>query len=154
MNNIRSSYYTYLDISKAETVDLKTYVAINNLFNKFIVSEVLEGKEITFPCNMGTLGLIGREQKITFEEDGNIRGLAVDFKRTNELWSRDPEAKANKKLVYHMNDNTENIRYKYVWNRLKAKIKNKMLYSLVMTRTNKRTAAKCIKSGKQYKVRY
>lgn len=119
-------------------------------FNKFLCSKVLDGHEVTLPSRFGTLSIIGREQKVRFDEAGNVVGLPPDWKKTRELWDRNPEAAKKKTLVYCTNEHTSNIRYKFLWSKKKVIIENKTLYSLRMTRTNKRTVYKLLMNGKEY----
>lgn len=150
MKNIRSTYPMYCGTNK-DTVDITDYLKINGMFNKFLMGKVLDGNEIVFPSNLGTLSIVGEKQKIRYDEDGNITGLPVDWKSTREMWEESPETK-NKKYVYFLNSHTDGYRYKYVWNRNTAIVKYKNLYTLKLTRSNKRAVAKKIKKGFPYKT--
>lgn len=154
MNNIRKSYTTYLSLSKESSVDENIYVKICNDFSKYIIKKVLEGFEVTLPSRMGTLSIIGREQNIKYDEEGNMYGLAPNWKETIKLWNEDPVAKEQKKKVYHLNEHTDNIRYRYLWSKKSMLVKNKTLYALQMTRENKRAINKRVRiENQQYKVK-
>ncbi len=147
--NVRDSYKFYKSISRLP-VDCKTYIAICNDFNKFLAEKVLDGEEVTLPARMGSLSILGRKQKIRFDEEGNVQGLAPDWVKTKQLWENNSEAKANKKVVYHTNEHSSQIRYKFLWSKMNVLVTNKTLYALLMTRTNKRAVHEKIMNGTEY----
>lgn len=151
MKNLRESYKLYKQ-SVENPIDIKTYLILAADYNKFLIDKVLEGKEVTLPSRMGTLSILGKEQQIKFDEEGKVKGLAPDWVRTKELWELNPQAKAEKKLLYHMNSHTDNVRYKFLWSKKNVLVENKTLYSLRLTRTNKRAVHQKILEGAQYKT--
>lgn len=151
--NIRSSYEKYESNSdKDDRVDIKTYTEINKAYNKFLIRKALEGGEITLPSRLGTLSIVGRKPKMRLDEAGNIVGLAPDWVRTKEFWKNNPEAKKEKKILYHTNPHTDGYRYKWVWSKNRVLVENKTLYALRLTRENKRAVHKAIMEGKQFKT--
>ncbi len=147
--NLRSSYSTYKRDTEGP-IDIKTYMKIVADYNKFLIKKVIEGHIITLPNRLGLLSIIGRKQIIRYDEKGNVKGLAPDWVKTKQLWEKSPKAKENKKLVYHTNNNTEGVIYRFFWGKSNALIENKNLYSLRLTRTNKRAVSTLVKEGKQY----
>ena len=119
---------------------------------KFLSSKLLERGEIIIPDRLGRLMVLGKKVKVRIEE-GKIKGLAPDWVKTKELWEEDPQAKLDKQLVYHFNENTNGIRYKYFWSKSRVLVTNKTLYNLKMTRENKRTLSKLVTEGKEYLIR-
>ena len=101
---------------------------------------------------LGKLSIYGKKVKVKVE-DGQIKGLAPDWVKTKELWESDKEAKKNKQLVYHFNEETNGIRYKFSWSKNRVLVSNKTLYNLRMTRTNKRELSKLVKEGKEYLIK-
>lgn len=142
--NLRDSYKAY-KASTDNPVDIKTYLMITGNYHKFLLDKVVDGEEITLPARMGTLSVVGTEQEVRFGDDGKPI-LPPDWVKTRELWEKSPEAKAQKKLVYLTSD----IRYKFLWSKKRVLVTNKMLYSLRLTRTNKRAVSSAIKQGKEY----
>lgn len=149
--NLRDSYKEYMQVDGA--VDIKTYLLITGEYNKFLVDKVLEGHEVTLPARLGVLRIQGKQQEVRFDEEGKIQGLAPDWVKTKELWDKNPEAKKRKQRVFHTNAETDNTRYKYFWSKVRVLIENKSLYSLRMTRGNKRAVHNMIKAGKKYLTR-
>ena len=118
---------------------------------KFLSNKLLEKGSIIIPERLGNLSIIGKKIKVRIEE-GKIKGLAPDWVKTKELWEEDSQAKLEKQLVYHFNENTNGIRYKYSWSKNRVLVTNKTLYNLKMTRENKRNLSKLVTEGKEYLI--
>lgn len=149
MKNIRTSYKVYKKDSETP-LDIKEYVKLCGLFNKFLIEKIQEGEEITLPHRLGSMSAKGKKQEVRFDEEGNIIGLAPDWVKTKKLWDSDKEAKKKKTLVYHTNEHTDGVRYKYVWSKNRVMVKNKTLYNLRITRTNKRKLSDLVRNGKEF----
>jgi len=147
--NLRDSYKQYCK-TVDNPIDIKSYLLITGDYNKFLTDKVLNGDEVTLPARMGTLSIIGKKQKVRFDSEGNVVGLAPDWVKTKQLWESNPEAKKEKKRVFHTNSHTDNTRYRFLWSKCRVLVENKTLYSLRMTRDNKRAVHSKIKEGKQY----
>lgn len=150
-SNIRKSYKLYKSTTK-NPVDIKTYIKIANDYNKFLMERVLDGEEVTLPSNMGTISIVGYKQKIKFDEQG-LPILPPDWVETKKLWESNEKAKEEKKLVYQLNEHTNGVRYKIHWSKRRILIEHKTLYSLRMTRTNKRLVNEAINQGKEFLIK-
>lgn len=151
MKSIRDSYKSYK--SKSDNpVSVKDFAKINNDFNKFIMANLFAGEELKLPARMGTISIKGKKTKIKFDEEGRLKGYAPDYKATKELWKKCPECKEKKQLVFHLNEHTNGIRYKFFWSKERVLVENKTFYTLVFTRTNKRFLASLIQEGKEFYV--
>lgn len=148
MSNLRDSYKKYLQTTD-NPVDIKTYLMLSSLYNKFLIGKCLQGNEVTLPSRMGTLSIVGRKPRTRFEE-GKIVGLAPDWVKTKELWDSNPAAKERKQLMYHTNAHTDGVKYKWNWSKMNVLVENKTLYALRLTRENKRAVHKLIIQGQQY----
>lgn len=148
--NTRDSYIIYKSVSK-DPLEVSRYIEITNLFMKFLSNKLLEKGSIIIPERLGNLSIIGKKIKVRIEE-GKIKGLAPDWVKTKELWEEDSQAKLEKQLVYHFNENTNGIRYKYSWSKNRVLVTNKTLYNLKMTRENKRALSKLVTEGKEYLI--
>lgn len=150
--NIKSSYKLYCEENE-NPVDERTYIRLCNEYNKFLVKHVTDGFEITLPERMGTLSIIGTKQVIKFYENGSPN-LAIDWPATWQLRKSSAKAKEERKTVYHTNDHTDGVRYKYLWSKKRVLVTNKNFYSLRMTRANKRTVSRLVKKeGKEYFIK-
>lgn len=149
--NTRDSYVVYKNIS-VNPINISQYVQIINHFMKFLSSKLLSTGEIIIPERLGKLSIFGKKVKIRIE-DGEIKGLAPDWVKTKELWDSDSIAKQNKQLVYHFNEETNGIRYKFAWSKNRVLVSNKTLYNLKMTRSNKRGLSKLVREGREYLIK-
>lgn len=150
--NIRSTF-KYYKKNKEKKVEEKEYVKINNLFNKFLIDNVFEGYDLVLPGRLGILSIIGKKKKLSFDENGNPK-LPPDWKKTKELWEKNPEAKEQKKIVYITNEHSDGIVYSFFWSKKNVIIPYKTLYSLRMTRSNKRRVWSNILQGKEFGLKY
>lgn len=148
--NTRDSYIIYKNMSD-NPINISKYLQINNLFMKFLMSKLFETGEINIPERLGKLTISGKKVRVRIE-DGEIKGLAPDWVKTKELWDSDSTAKKNKQLVYHFNEDTNGIRYKFFWSKNRVLVSNKTLYNLRMTRTNKRELSRLVKNNKEYLI--
>jgi hypothetical protein len=149
--NLRTSYSVYKE-SIEEPVPIKVYIEIVNNYMKFLMQKLFNKGSVMFPERMGTLNIIGHRSTITVE-DGVIKGAAPDWKGTKDLWAIDEEAKANKQLVYHFNESTNGVRYRFQYSKNRVMVPNKTLYTLRMSRENKRRLSSSIKQGVEYLIK-
>ena len=149
--NTRDSYVVYKNMS-VNPINISQYVQIINHFMKFLSSKLLSTGEIILPDRLGRLSLFGKKVNVRIE-DGEIKGLAPDWVKTKQLWESDEEAKNNKQLVYHFNEETNGIRYKFSWSKNRVLVSNKTLYNLRMTRSNKRELSRLVREGKEYLIK-
>ena len=149
--NTRDSYVVYKNMSD-NPINISEYVQIINQFMKFLILKLLSIGEIILPERLGRLSIFGKKVNVRIE-DGEIKGLAPDWVKTKQLWDSDEEAKNNKQLVYHFNEETNGIRYKFSWSKNRVLVSNKTLYNLRMTRSNKRELSKLVREGKEYLIK-
>lgn len=131
---------------------LKRNIEIANNFNRALITKVLEGNEVALPSRLGILSIIGQKKKLKFTEDGKPI-LPPDWVKTKQLRESSPKAKEERRIVYHTNEHTDGVVYKYLWAVSRVLVPYKSLYSLQLTRENKRAVHKLIMSGKEYFVR-
>lgn len=150
--NISDSYKTYKNISD-RPIDKKSFIRIVNGFMLFMCYKLFQIGKINLPTRLGTIEIVGRKIKPIVEEDGTIKGLNVNWKETRELWNSDPIAAEEKRKIYHFNEESEGLNYKFFWSKNRVLVPNKNFYNLKMTRTNKRQLAKIIKNEKvEYRI--
>lgn len=149
--NIRSSYKSYKE--RVDTpVEEKQYLDISHRYIQFLIQKVLEGEEVTLPARLGTLFIQGVKKSLKFNRDG-IPLLPPNWAATKKLWENNPEAKATKKIVYCLNEETDGIVYKLHWSKNRVPIENKIYYNFILTRSNKRAIHQQIKEGKEYLIK-
>lgn len=148
--NIRDSYKDYLETTN-DPIEESLYVFIIKQYMLFLSDKLLEEGSITLPSLLGKFEIRGTVLKPRFEE-GKIKGLAPDWGETNKLWNRDEEARINKTIVYHFNEDTNSTRYRLYWRKKNVLVSNKSIYDFRLTRSNKRKLSKMIKEGKEYLI--
>ncbi len=151
MINNRKSYKLYKKECE-NPIDMKTYLEILDKYHNFLMSKILSNHVVQLPCRFGTLEVLGKKEKIKRDEEGNLIGLAPDWVKTKELWKLKPETKKERKVIYHLNPHTGGVRYRFFWSKRNVFVENKTLYSLRLTRTNKRALVAKIKAGVKYKT--
>ncbi len=149
--NIRSSYKTYKE-TVSTPVEEKQYLEIANGYMEFLIQKVLEGEEVTMPARLGTLFIQGVKKNLKFNKDG-IPLLPPNWAATKKLWDSNPDAKATKKIVYCLNEETDGVVYKLHWSKNRVPIENKLYYNFILTRANKRAIHQQIKQGKEYLIK-
>jgi len=120
-------------------------------FNRYFFDRIVDGEEISFPFNLGAMVIVGRKCVPKIDENGNIKGLPPDFGATRKLWNSDPKAKAEKRIIYYENTETDGYVYRCLWNKLKGSYKYINLYALITSKPNRTKIFKAVKSGKRYK---
>jgi hypothetical protein len=151
--NIKDSYSIYKQNSK-KPVNIKLFLELNYLYIKFLLGKIFyQSKAIMLPCKLGYFSVVGKKQKPNVDENGKIKGLAPDWVKTKQLWDKNEQAKIDKKLMYHINSHTENIRYRFFWSKNKVLVANKTLYSFQLARANKRELNELIKNNVKYPVK-
>lgn len=153
--NLTDSYSLFKNKhkDKVEEVNKSDYVKISSAFIKYIMYRVIHHSDtIILPFKTGFLNVLGRKQKISYDEDGNVKGLSPNWKKTKELHDRCPECKEKNQIVYNLNEHSDGIRYSFNWGLRNVLLKNKSYYVLKMTRANKRDLYKAILSGKEYEL--
>jgi len=133
-------------------VSKQRYMEITSAFMKFIANKLLDGASVVLPYKMGTIDVIGRKPKVKIV-NGEIKGLSPDWKSTLQLWKDDPEAKTEKRKLYHFNDHTGGIRYKFAWLVKNVPLRNKNIMTFIAVRNNKRTLwKKIVNEHKEYRI--
>lgn len=152
--NLRKSYVFYKEYAD-QPVELKLYLELVSLFIKFVVTKVLEGfrVELSGGNSLGVLYIEGQHQNVRIGQDGEIKGLSVDWKKTKEHWESSDEAKEKRQKVYNFNEHTNGIIYRFVWDKFNMKLVNKGFYNLCINKTNRRLLAKYVNEGKEYHVK-
>lgn len=137
-----------------QSFNRRIYTDVMKDFLAYLGDTLIETGKVVLPKKMGSIEIEGYHQKISYDEEGHLKGLAIDWKATKELWNEDEKAKENKQCVYHLNENTNGVKYKIKWFKTKIFASNKTSYNFIMNRSIKRRVAASIKSGKEYKISF
>lgn len=148
---VRTSYNFYKENSE-NPLSMQEYYSIVYGFFKFMLEQLYATKEIKIPGKLGAMQIIGRKKKPMIGEDGKIKNLSPDWKQTKLLWERCEECKERKQLVFHLNEHTSGVRYKFLWKKENMLVDTKNLYYFKPARDVKRHLAKLINNGKEFFV--
>ena len=153
MKSALSSYKYYREKGGTTKVKRTEFCKVAKDFNKHMMDLVFEGNEVKIPERLGVISVRGKKIETKFDEDlGRISNQCIDFGETNKMWARNPELKEKKQMVYHLNEHSNGVRYRYFWSRDRVLVENKMFYTMVFTRANKRKLSRLIKSGIEYYI--
>lgn len=148
-NNSLGVYDAYKWIRKNKWLNIGRIITEHEFYyiirevNKLLAQNIINGKEVVFPCRMGKLELrkIIPTVKIV---DGKVKNTyPIDWDKTLKLWYEDKEAYNNKTLIKLIEKQTFKIHY----NRTNANYKNKSFYEFKVNRTIKRTLKDNIKNN-------
>lgn len=130
-----------------KTVGRNTFMKLVSGFNEFVMNKVIQGEHVFLPEKTGSLYVMGSpvEPRV---EDGEIKGLAINWQATKEARAKDPNAK----YIYYFNESTGGIRYRIKWSKKKMFIRNRDFYRFFLTRGNKKAISNFIRSGNSYVV--
>ena len=115
-------------------IEYSEFVNICGDYYKLVMELVFNGGTYKMPYGLGELKISKRKVKLD-----HLMPKNMDWKSSAEVG----------KQVYHLNEHTGGYRYFFHWVKKKNALVNKYLYRLVMTRDNKRTLARLIKSKEQ-----
>lgn len=153
---IKDIYKYYVDNSE-DPLDYKMFKTVWSSVAEIIV-KLIVFKNIDFmlPARLGSLYIRKIKSKPIINSDGSVskNRLSVDYKASWIKWTRQyPDLSVkeiaklkDKKPVYHLNENTDGFRVKWIWDKFTCTVKNQSIYSLAITRTNKQILSKAFKN--------
>ena len=133
--------------SGKEAVEKPIFNKIVKEFNEAICEEIVENAyEYRMPNRLGYLRVRKHNTRLILDANGKLKTshMHPDWKATNDLWAVNEGAKAEKKIVLHTNRHTQGYYYKWYWDKRACNIKNNSVYSLLMSRTNKRRISEAV----------
>lgn len=149
---IRDGYEHYKKHTN-NPVSLAVYLDIVSQFSKYMINLLVDNEYIRLPERVGVMYFGGKKTKPHInKENGNIEGLTPNWKETNKLWKKSPEAKEKKEIIFYFNEHTNGVRYKLFWSKKNVYIRNKDFYSFKLARANKKLFSKKINEGKEFIV--
>ncbi len=131
-------------------VPYKLYAKIIGDFNKLLCQALIENNfyDFTFAGFLGVIGIRKYKPKIDILENGEVKNrLPINYKETNKLWEKNPEAKAKRVYVRYTNKHTNGYVFDIKWFQSKAKFKNKWAYTMIFKRDFKRALSKRAQLG-------
>lgn len=158
ITNLGSRLPSKIDKSNPLYIDQKTYSKVLQEFNQEIYNLLFQGFVYRIP-QIGEISLRLKKVEAYIDKEGNFRNpLPIDRRATKLLWERDPQAKEEKRYVYHDNEHSDGYILKLYYDRYGGLQHNILKdYKVMTTRTMKLDIAKLMKSGdylnKFYEIR-
>jgi hypothetical protein len=149
--NLRQSYKL---LPLKNKISIQDYLKITKLFMKYIFKKALEGDDVPLPKNCGIFSIVGSKIKPKLNEAGKPINLPPDWVRTKKYWDSNPQAKAEKKLLYITNEHTNLVRYRFFWSKKNMFVHNKYYYGFILARDNKRMIHHAVLNGKLYALKH
>lgn len=117
----------YDEMIKGEIdITSKDFMKFIKILNETVMEEILHSKIVRFPYNLGTIVIVGKKLKVSYDKHGNIIiPKLIDYgatkklrkelfpDRTEEDWKKVPLE--DKVFVYMENYHTDNYRYQFKW---------------------------------------
>jgi hypothetical protein len=132
-----------------ENINSSEFSTICKDFNKRVSNLVIyENFSFLLPFRLGRIRIRKYKPKTYIQKDGTLdkSRLRPDWYATKKLWAKDPKAKEEKKLVFHLNNHTDGFQHRWFWEKLTSNVKNNSAYSFIPSRNNKRTLAFVLKN--------
>jgi hypothetical protein len=133
-------------------IDESVFRKILKYHNSEICKSIVENSdEFRMPYRLGYIRIRKYKTRLKLDADGKLitSHLKPDWKATKELWRNNEEAKENKKIVYHTNKHTGSFYFKWFWDKRTCNIRNSSVYSILMSRANKRSIAQAVKNNEK-----
>lgn len=144
IENLRTSYKWYRQREIESPVLRDEYYQITQDFLQFIYNEVERGQSVELPNRTGYLYIEGNiSKKITL----------IDWKSTMAAWKKYPEMAAKKEKIYHLNEHTGRVSYKFIWSKKDMYCMFKEVYHFTLSKVKRRQLRDVINSGKEYRIK-
>lgn len=115
-------------------------------YNGFIRDNISKrGLPYNLPSRMGVIELRKKKAGVSVNEDGSIKNtMAIDWRRTRQLWEESAEAREKKIKRRFVNEHSDGFVFKIAYLRSDALYANKTIYRLRLNRLMKRQLSKSI----------
>lgn len=138
-------------------VDYKKFCGILRDFNKEVASIIInEGLEFKLPQRLGYIRVLKYKPRTLVNPDGTIKkkSLNPDWCSSKKLWKEKYPGKTpeelklikNKPIVYFLNEHTNGYKHRFYWYKKGSNAKNRSVYSMITTFSNKRMLGKVLQS--------
>jgi hypothetical protein len=159
-NKIQADY-TFTDFYKEykksakKPINKKDAREIIQKYNTEMLKKVIyDGFDFPLRPKLGSIRIRKFDNSLKLNENGEIRNkLSPNWTKTVQLWKNkygdlSPEELKeieDKPIVYHLNEHTDGIIFKWFWDKVTCTVPNQSAYSLSIIRQMKREAAQAWK---------
>lgn len=129
-------YYNYYKNKYKSDISKNLYRKIICEFNSEIAKAIiLNNFDFEIPYRLGKLSLRKFKPLLKISNNKLINHNPPDFKKTKELWEKDPEARKKKILIRFLNKHTNGYLFEIKYYNYKANFKNKSAYTFTVVRS-------------------
>jgi hypothetical protein len=143
-------YKTQVDNPVSYEMYKKFLFAENGLINQIVHKILYSAYVVTFPL-IGNLFIKKYKPKIRFKPNGDLdirkSHIRIDWANTKKLWESDPTAKERGLKIYHLNKHTKGYLYKFIWDKRKNYLVNKIVYKFKPVRKIDRELSSILKNN-------
>jgi hypothetical protein len=138
-------YYKYYKKNVENPVEYSKYVKVISELNELVIDDILnKSQDYILPVLGLTLTIRKDERKPQIKNGKLYNNRPPDWQKTNALWDIDPEAKAKKVLVRHINSHTSGFVYRIFCHKFNSSLKNKYFYKFKPSRNFQRSLSQRI----------
>lgn len=112
-------------------IDKSQYSAIIDAVHKQIIELLLEGHEVEFPHQMGSLLLASLPASVSWKDGELVTNYRTDWKKTLDVWYKDEELRNTHKPIKRISRSIYFIRYY----KKKARYHNRRFYKFRVNRS-------------------
>lgn len=139
-------YYNFYNDNYEHKISKKLFNKIVTEYNLGIVNFIINHNiDYSIPYLLFEITIRKVKRKPRIVDGKLINNIPIDWKKTNELWDKDEDARNRKLLIRYNNSHTSGYVYKIYLKKFKAKVKNKIFYKFLPARLFKRNLSKRIK---------
>lgn len=144
-----SSYKAYKEQYGKSALSRGLYASLSIAYMRFLMERVRDGETVQLPSGFGRICILG-SPGLSYMDMERHRVARADWKRTYEMWARDPATKEAKQYAILLNTHTNGIVYRYVWLKSSARMTFCGSYKFKPVRDIKRLLCVSIQQGMQY----
>ena len=144
-----SSYPAYKAAHGKAALPKGLYGKIGHAYALFVMARVRDGETVRLPGGFGHMQVVGNKD-ITDMSQERYRVARADWRRTYEMWARDPATREARQYAILTNAHTNGIIYRYMWFRSSARFVFSRTYKFKPVRDAKRALCVSIRNGMRY----
>lgn len=148
---VASSYPAYKASRGDAALPKKLYTRLSFAYMQFLMERLRDGEAVRLPGRFGHMQVIGNLGLPDLEQE-RFRVALADWKRTYEMWARNPASKEAKQYAILLNAHTNGIIYCYMWFNSSAHFTFSRGYKFKAMRDAKRALCVSIRQGMRYEL--
>lgn len=148
---VHNSYPAYKASRGEAALPKKLYTSLSFAYMRFLMERLRDGEAVRLPGKFGYMQVIGNRDNADMDQE-HCRVARADWKRTYEMWARNPAAKEAKQYAILLNAHTNGVIYCYMWFKSSAQFTFSRGYKFKAMRDPKRALCASIRQGMRYEM--